>query len=150
MASRTEFSPAQRPLGAALQLTIISTFFAAFILFVLIVGTSSAKRYVNSAMLRFFGYISYGLYLDHLLAFRMYDRICRIYCPQLIPSSNHFVLVVLKFVVAGGGAVAAAYISRRFYEERFLRLKDSVLQPAAEAATLQEPSAPIVTPSAVA
>jgi peptidoglycan/LPS O-acetylase OafA/YrhL len=137
-----------RPLGAALQLTIINTFFAGLILFVLIVGTSSAKRYVNSTVLRFFGYISYGLYLDHLLAFRMYDRICRYYFPQLLPSSNHFGLVVLKFAVAGGGAVAAAYLSRRFYEERFLRLKDSLVQSPAEAPTLCDPSTPITGPSA--
>ena len=139
-----------RPFGAALQLTIINTFFAGLILFVLIVGTSSAKRYVNSAMLRFFGYISYGLYLDHLLAFRMYDRICRNYFPQLLPSSYHFGLVVLKFSVAGSGAVAAAYLSRRFYEELFLRLKDSRAQSAVESATLPEASTPITTPSAVA
>ena len=139
-----------RPLGAALQLTIINTFFAGLILFVLIIGSSSAKRYVNSAVLRFFGYISYGLYLDHLLAFRMYDRVCRNYFPELLPSSNHFGLVVLKFAVAGGGAVAAAYLSRRFYEERFLRLKDSLAQSPVESANLPDASTPINTPSAVA
>jgi peptidoglycan/LPS O-acetylase OafA/YrhL len=139
-----------RPLGAALQLTLISTLFAGFILLVLIVGTSSAKRYVNSTVLGFFGYISYGLYLDHLLAFRMYDRICLNYFPQLLPSSHHFGLVVFKFVIAGGGAVAAAYLSRRFYEERFLRLKDSHVQSPVESAALLDPSAPITAASAAA
>jgi len=43
----------------------------------------------------------YGLYLDHLLAFRIYDRVIRAYWPSLLPSSYHFGLVLLKFAVAG-------------------------------------------------
>ena len=30
---------------------------------------------MNISTLRFIGYISYGLYLDHLLSFRIYDWI---------------------------------------------------------------------------
>jgi peptidoglycan/LPS O-acetylase OafA/YrhL len=124
-----------RLLGAAFQLTLINLFFAGVLLFFLLAGTSSAKRYVNSSILRFFGYISYGLYLDHLLAFRMYDRICRNFRPQLLPTNYHFELVLLRFAVAGGAAVAIAYLSRRFFEEKFLRLKDSLVpQPSAVAA----------------
>src|SRR5450631_4755576 len=93
----------------------------------LLAGSGTGKRYVNISFLRFLGYISYGLYLDHLLAFRMYDRICRHYLPQLIPSNGHFALVLLRFALAGGGAIGAAYLSRRFFEERFLRLKDSLV-----------------------
>jgi peptidoglycan/LPS O-acetylase OafA/YrhL len=114
-----------RILGAALQWTTIHALFAGILLLFLLAGSSSAKQYVNLSLLRFFGYISYGLYLDHLLAFRMYDRLCRHYFPQFIPSSGHFELVVLKFIVAGGAAVGIAYLSRRFFEEKFLRLKDS-------------------------
>src|SRR5208283_1462588 len=86
-----------RLLGAALQHTMINLFFAGVLLLFLLAGTSSRKRYVNNSALRFFGYISYGLYLDHLLAFRMYDRMCLRYWPGLIPSSDHFELVLLKF-----------------------------------------------------
>lgn len=128
-----------RLLGAGLQWTVINVFFAGFLLLFLLAGSSTARRYVNFSALRFLGYISYGLYLDHLLAFRIYDRICRHYLPQFIPSSGHFGLVLLRFALAGGGAIAAAYLSRRFFEERFLRLKDSLVpQPGG-------PDEPVVT-----
>jgi peptidoglycan/LPS O-acetylase OafA/YrhL len=114
----------ERLLGAALQRTTINVFFAGVLLLFLLVGTSSRKRYANSSVLRFFGYISYGLYLDHLLAFRIYDVICRRYWPILIPSSDHFELVLLRFALAGGLAITAAYLSRKYFEEKFLKLKD--------------------------
>jgi peptidoglycan/LPS O-acetylase OafA/YrhL len=127
-----------RLLGAGLQWTTIHIFCAGILLLFLLAGTSSARRYVNLSVLRFFGYLSYGLYLYHMLAFRMYDRICRNYFPQLIPSNGHFKLVLLRFVLAGGGALAIAYLSRRFFEERFLRMKDSLLP---------HPAKPIMVPS---
>jgi peptidoglycan/LPS O-acetylase OafA/YrhL len=45
----------------------------------------------------------------------------------LLPTSYHFGLVLLKFLVSGGGAIAAAYLSRRYFEERFLRLKNRIV-----------------------
>jgi peptidoglycan/LPS O-acetylase OafA/YrhL len=114
-------------LGAALQQTTINLFFGGLLLFFLLIGSSHGRRFVNSRVLQFFGYISYGLYLDHLLAFRIYDRVVRAYSPALLPASDHFSLVLLKFLIAGGGAVAAAYLSRRYFEERFLRLKDRIV-----------------------
>jgi peptidoglycan/LPS O-acetylase OafA/YrhL len=121
-----------RILGAALQLTTINTLFAGLLLLFLLIGTSSARRFVDLSALRFLGYISYGLYLDHLLAFHIYDRICRAYLPQLLPSSGHFGLVLLRFALAGSAAVIAAYLSRQFFEERFLRMKDSLVPPPAQ------------------
>jgi len=130
-------------LGAGLQETVINTFFAGVLLVFLLAGSGAAKRYVNIPVFRFLGYISYGLYLDHLLVFRMYDRICRNYFPRLLPSSNHFELVLLRFAVGAGAAVGAAYLSRRFFEERFLRLKDSLMPGAsAENEVLMVPSPP--------
>jgi peptidoglycan/LPS O-acetylase OafA/YrhL len=114
----------ERLLGAALQLTTINIVFAGVLLLFLLAGSGSKKRYVNNSVLRFFGYISYGLYLNHLLAFRMYDRLCLHYWPIFIPSSDHFELVLLRFSVAGGSAIGVAYLSRKYFEERFLRLKD--------------------------
>jgi len=80
----------------------------------------------------------------------MYDRICRNYFPQL-PRP----VIILGWFCSnspsrGGGAVAVAYLSRRFYQERFLRLKDSLLQSPVESAALPDLSTPITTPSAVA
>jgi peptidoglycan/LPS O-acetylase OafA/YrhL len=114
-------------MGAALQQTTINLFFAGVLLLFLLLGTSSLRRQVNNRTLQFFGYISYGLYLDHVLAFRMYDRIVRSYWPALLPASYHFGLVVLKFTIAGGAAVGAAYLSRRYVEEWFLQLKDRLV-----------------------
>ena len=116
-----------RLLGAAFQWTLLNLFFAGVLLLFLLLGTGPRKRYVNLRPLQFLGYISYGLYLDHLLAFRMYDRICKHYAPQWIPTNDHFGLVLLRFAIAGGGAIAVAYLSRRFFEERFLRLKDALV-----------------------
>jgi len=113
-------------LGAGLQHTMINMFCAGFLLLFLLTGTSAARRYVNISQLRFLGYISYGLYLNHFLAFHIYDRTCRRYFPYLTPSSGHFELVLLRFALGGGGAIAIAYLSRRYFEERFLRLKDSL------------------------
>ena len=115
-----------RLLGAGFQLSVVNLFFAGLLLAFLLAGSGSSKKYVNLRALQFFGYISYGLYLDHLLAFRMYDRLCRNYCPNLLPSSGHFELALLRFTVAGGAAIGIAYLSRRFFEERFLRLKESL------------------------
>ena len=82
----------QRTLGASLQYSVIHIFFAGVLLLFLLLGTGPRKRYVNSATLRFFGYISYGLYLIHLLVFRIYDKILRYCSPQLLPSDGHFEL----------------------------------------------------------
>jgi len=114
-------------LGASLQWTTINVFFSGVLLLFLVAGSGAAKRFVDIPALRFLGYISYGLYLDHLLAFRLYDRIFRHYGPGLMPSNGHFELVLLRFAVGGGAAIGVAYLSRRFYEERFLRLKDSLV-----------------------
>lgn len=119
-----------RILGAALQFTTINAFFAGVLLLFLLAGSGSAKRFVDIPVLRFVGYISYGLYLDHTLAFRLYDRMCRALFPHWIPSNGHFGLVLWRFTLAGGGAIVAAYLSRRFYEDWFLRRKDSFVPQA--------------------
>jgi peptidoglycan/LPS O-acetylase OafA/YrhL len=120
----------ERLLGAALQHATVNIFFAGVLLLFLLAGTSSKKHYVHNSVLRFFGYISYGLYLNHILAFRMYDRVCLRYWPWLVPSNNHFELVVLKFALAGGCAVGTAYLSRKYFEEPFLRIKDRIARNA--------------------
>jgi peptidoglycan/LPS O-acetylase OafA/YrhL len=115
-----------RLLGAGLQFTLINAFFAGTLLLFLLTGTSPARRYVNLSSLRFLGYLSYGLYLDHLLAFRIYDWIVARYFPSLATPGSDFALVFLRFALAAGSAIAIAYLSRKYFEERFLRLKDSL------------------------
>jgi len=40
--------------------------------------------------------------------------------------------VFLRFALAGAGAIAVAYLSRKYFEERFLRLKDSLVPKSLE------------------
>jgi peptidoglycan/LPS O-acetylase OafA/YrhL len=115
---------AQRVLGAAFQYTLVNLFFSGFLLLFLLVGTSSRKDWVNNSVLRFFGYISYGIYLIHFLMFRLYDSFVGKFWPALEPTVEHFSLVCLRFVVVAGASTGLAYLSRKYYEERFLRLKD--------------------------
>ena len=103
---------------------MVHIFFAGILVLFLLVGSSARKGWVNIATLQFFGYISYGLYLIHLLVFRIYDRVSRKFWPPLLPSDGHFLLVVFRFLIAGGLAVGFAYLSRRYFEEAFLKLKD--------------------------
>jgi len=112
-----------RLMGAALQHTIIDLLFSGVLLFVLLVGTSSYRKYVNGVVLRFLGYLSYGLYLVHLMLFRCYDAICHNLWPWLAPTDYRFGLVMLRFVIAGSISIFISYLSRKRFEERFLRFK---------------------------
>jgi peptidoglycan/LPS O-acetylase OafA/YrhL len=116
-----------RLLGAALQMSIVNVLAAGILLLFLLVGTGRDRSFVTLRPLRWLGYLSYGLYLDHILAFRIYDRLCERYFPQIIARPGDFALVSLRFTLSGGAATALAYLSRRYFEERFLRLKDAMV-----------------------
>lgn len=75
---------------------------------------------VWAAPLRFFGYISYGLYLIHYLIFNKYDA----YVPRLTNLSLRHLLegTFTRFLLAGGLSVLIAWLSRTLYEERFLQI----------------------------
>ena len=101
----------------------------------LILGTSPRKGWVTNPVLRFFGYISYGMYLIHFLVFRLYDLLVDRFWPGLKPTAEHFRLVCVRFVIVGAASTGLAYLSRKYYEERFLRLKDRFSQGLREAKT---------------
>ena len=135
----------QTMLGASLQLTVVNTFFAGLLLLFLVLGTSSRKWLVNSTILVFFGYISYGLYLIHPMVFRLYDKVTGRFWPWLQPSVGHFGLIVLRFAVVSATAIGLAYLSREYYEEWFLRRKDRIAPQPAETAVKVVLTAPSAT-----
>lgn len=110
--------------GFALRLSILNIGFAALLVFTLLVGTSSRKFLVNIRPFQFLGQISYGVYLVHMLFFYAYDQLALRFWPSGTVLSGHFGKVVLRFICAGIVSIALATLSRRFFEEYFLRLKD--------------------------
>lgn len=74
--------------------------------------------------------IGYGLYLVHMLAFDFIDHWIVRYFPGLyaqLPSSLS--LLFTRFLISMGLAVGVAFLSRRYFEERFLGLKDRWTPP---------------------
>jgi peptidoglycan/LPS O-acetylase OafA/YrhL len=110
--------------GATFEFSCANLVFLGFLGFVLLAGTSKWKFLVQRPMLRFYGYISYGLYLIHLLVFETYDKFVRNHWSQLPPSIGHFGIMTLRFAVCAGVSTGLAYLSRRYFEEPFLRMKD--------------------------
>lgn len=125
-------------IGSALQVTPWNLGFAGLLLVFLLIGTSEYKRLVDRPALRLFGEISYGLYLWHMLVFDAYDSAVSRFLPQfagraaydavrnVTTTHSSFALLCLRFVIAGALSVLVAYVSRRYFENPFLRLKDRV------------------------
>jgi peptidoglycan/LPS O-acetylase OafA/YrhL len=111
--------------GAVFRLTAVNLFCAGVLGLTLLIGTSRFRRIVQWRWLRWFGGISYGLYLVHMLAFDFVDHwIIRFfpgYNPQAVPSLGP---MFVRFLVSMGIAVSAAFLSRKYFEEQFLKLKE--------------------------
>jgi peptidoglycan/LPS O-acetylase OafA/YrhL len=114
---------AGRFLGLTLRETALNLFFAGTVALALLAGTSRWKALVNRPVLQFFGEISYGVYLIHMLVFDLEDHFLGRLYPSLSAAGGHFGSMVLLFSVAAGFTVAVAYVSRWYFEEPFLRLK---------------------------
>jgi peptidoglycan/LPS O-acetylase OafA/YrhL len=68
----------------------------------------------------FFGDISYGLYLIHMLLFQLYDRARG---DGFKHSSSQ---LAVRFVIANGLAIGLAVLSKRYFESPILRLKSRI------------------------
>jgi peptidoglycan/LPS O-acetylase OafA/YrhL len=114
----------RRLLGASLLLTVAHLFFLGALGLTLLLGTSGWKKLVNLPVLQFFGEIRYGFYLVHWLFFSGYDAIVGKYWPSahLVWGSMEYLL--LRLFCAAGLASIAALLSRRYFEDPFLRLKN--------------------------
>lgn len=116
--------------GAVFRLTAVDLFCAGMLGVTLLLGTSRFRWMVNRPLLQWFGQISYGLYLVHMLAFDLVNHWMIRYSPALrgqLPSD--FGLVFLRFFAAMVIAVGVAFLSRKYFEEWFLGLKDRWTRP---------------------
>lgn len=90
---------------------------------ILMLGASRWSFLVDRPALKFFGFISYGLYLVHVLAFRMAEGLLTPISERLLVSPDTTAVMLLRFSLGAGLAIAIAYLSRRSLEEAFLRLR---------------------------
>lgn len=107
--------------GGALHITSFNSFFLGLLATSLLLGS---RFDIRSRALEFFGEISYGLYLVHLLCFDLYDHFSSRFLPSAENATGHFGLMAFRFGLSATLAVAIAILSRRYFEEPFLRLKD--------------------------
>jgi peptidoglycan/LPS O-acetylase OafA/YrhL len=102
----------QTALGAALQVLPWHALFTGILGGFLLIGTTRWKYLVHIPTLGFFGRISYGLYLVHLLAFGAFDHLVR---------WHGLSGLTLRFCVSATTAIVLAWLSREYFEEKFLR-----------------------------
>jgi peptidoglycan/LPS O-acetylase OafA/YrhL len=114
----------QSALGAALQRVPFLLVFAGSLLAILLIGSGRYARFTQPRVLRFFGEISYGLYLIHLLIFSGYDAVLRTLNISDGMPHRRAVAILIRFIVASGVSVLIAYWSRWRFEEWFLKKKD--------------------------
>jgi peptidoglycan/LPS O-acetylase OafA/YrhL len=113
----------QTPTGAAMQVVPWHFAFTGLLGLFLLVGTGPWKAIVQIRALRFLGKISYGLYLIHLLVFEVFDHATACYW-KYQGAISPFQWLTLRLIFAGGFSVLLAFLSRRYFEEKFLRMKD--------------------------
>jgi len=112
------------PVGDALQMVPWNLWSGGILGTFLLVGTGIRKKWVAPRALTFLGRISYGLYLYHLLVFFFYNWIAKRTDFEARLGWSLWMRTWVTVVFAGLGSVALAQVSRTFFEEPFLRLKD--------------------------
>jgi peptidoglycan/LPS O-acetylase OafA/YrhL len=113
----------QTPVGAALQVVPWHFTFTAMLCIFLLIGTGPWRAFVRISSLRFLGYISYGLYLVHLLVYQGLDHAFA-HFSSYSPKNPSFSFLVLRVLSAGIISIGLAFLSRKYFEEWFLRLKN--------------------------
>jgi peptidoglycan/LPS O-acetylase OafA/YrhL len=107
---------------AALSTTASNAASAGLLSGMLLIGTSRWAALVDRPFLKFLGFISYGLYLVHVLAFRLTDIMLSRPLAALSSTGRPTAAMLVRFIVGSALAICVAYLSRRSLEERFLRL----------------------------
>lgn len=112
-----------RPLGAALQFTCSGVMFFGLVAAAVAWSGNWGTGWLRSRVLRFFGDISYCLYVVHLLVlFTWNDLVKR--APALSWPADRFGAVCWRAFCCIGISVATAALSRKYWEAPFLRLKE--------------------------
>ena len=123
------------PSGAAFQPIPFLFIFSAMLLVSLRFGDHPTV-YRALAPIRFFGYISYGFYLFHTLGFFAFDWVTEHLGVNLQPPTIGFVL--FRFVMVGACLTLFCYLSRRYFEEYFLRFKERLASDSSRASRSTE------------
>jgi peptidoglycan/LPS O-acetylase OafA/YrhL len=113
----------QKPLGMALQVVPFHFAFTAVLCISLLLGSSAWKAAVTSKSLQLLGRVSYGLYLVHLLIFDFYSHFVAAFWKDGADTSQ-FLPLVTRLVICAGASIGIAFLSREYFEEPFLRLKN--------------------------
>ena len=111
-------------LGVTFRETALDLVFTGLVGATLLLGSSPRKRIVNLRPFQFLGRISYGVYLTHMLVYELTLHFMNRYWPQLPSAGNHFSIMVLFFSIAATLTIALTYLSRNYFEEFFLALKN--------------------------
>ena len=110
--------------GAAFQSEPFLLLFASLLLLALQFGQNPLVFRLTRP-LRFYGYISYGLYLSHIIGFGIFQDLF----PGFHPFAAELTLgqVLLRFCSVLAFTTLVCFLSRRTFEEFFLRLKDRLV-----------------------
>jgi peptidoglycan/LPS O-acetylase OafA/YrhL len=109
-------------LGATFMLSVANVIFFAVLGLSIWCGSGARASLVHWRILRFYGDISYGLYLCHWLVFLAFDWMLVSFWPSARATLGVAPFTFLRCGVVLLFATGLAYISRWYYEERFLRL----------------------------
>jgi peptidoglycan/LPS O-acetylase OafA/YrhL len=138
-------------LGASLRGTLFNTLFTGTLGSALLLGTSRWARIVQRPVLQFFGEISYGLYLIHTMVFEVTGHFVTPAAMRLARLTVHeeFSAILIRFGVGASAATLLAFLSRRYFEEPFLKFKDKWAANKVESAPLANlvPIQPVVQTS---
>ncbi|HTC63525.1 MAG TPA: acyltransferase [Candidatus Saccharimonadales bacterium] len=130
----------QSLVGTALMESCGDLAFLGLLAIFLLLGTSKWKFIVQRPLLSFYGNVSYGLYLIHMLVFEWYDRLVRAFRPQISDLTGHFGLITFRFVVCVAVSTGLASLSRRYFEGYFMRLRSHFLSSTDERTTATHPT----------
>jgi peptidoglycan/LPS O-acetylase OafA/YrhL len=111
------------PVGEALQWVPWNFWFGGVLGVFLLAGSGAYKKWVAPKSLIFFGQISYGLYLYHLFVFQFYAWTSKRTGFETRLGFSLWTRTWARMICAGLAAITLAYLSRKYFEEPFLRLK---------------------------